>query len=111
MALDPETRDALHKLRDDMQTLQMSGVRRDQRLDTLEAAVRSYGEVTEATRVAMVEHNLICKQQKEKIDTLIELVETVKAGMRFSNYLRTGLIWIAGLATALLALWHQIRNN
>jgi hypothetical protein len=57
------------------------------------------------------EHHASHKQQKEEFSEMLELVRTMKAGMRITNFMQSFFVKAAAVATAIYGLWQMFKDH
>lgn len=89
-----------------------------QELEALQTEVIKIGERLEIhnERVdklegLIVEHHASHKQQKEEFSEMLELVRTMKAGMKITNFVRSAFVKVVGVVTACYGLWQMFKDH
>ena len=77
----------------------------------LKALAAESSRRTTATEELLAAHIKTCDESKKGMDEVLDAVNTIKAGMKITNWLRNAFIWIAGLAIAVITLWQSWRGN
>lgn len=76
----------------------------------LRLAIELQNKRIEQLEKSLAEHNKTCAESKRDIEELLDLVTTVKQGMKLTNFLRNAFVGIAGVIAAAMALWHQFKG-
>ena len=95
MTLPEEIGSLIHAIRHEQQSLRLA-------LELQNARIQQIEQMTK-------DHMSACAENKEQMQELYELMQTIKQGMRVTNFLRNAFVWVAGLVTAAIGLWHTFK--
>lgn len=96
MLLD-EYKEAVDAIQKAITTIQVNQEANIQRVDKLEDL--------------MFKHHVVCSQQKEDVGEVLELVRTMKAGMRVTNFMQGFFVKTVAVGTALYGLWQMLKDH
>lgn len=107
--LPKDVRDAFHAINDQLQTL-VSAYDRDrlikhQELESLKKLVELYAQRQNQLEEMLQEHIKSCNVHRAENKQVLETVMAIKQGMRITNILRDGILWVGGLVTTFYSLW------
>jgi hypothetical protein len=70
-----------------------------------------HSERVDKMEMLITEHHMACSKQKEDISEMLDLIRTMKAGMRISNFMQSSFVKLAGVVTACYGLWQIVKDH